>query len=92
MAVVFKGGTSGNREDHRAPTPAGASQPVLMTETHGPVPSEVHFQAQSYERSHASFATPDFMPTGGTIPGGTDIEDPGATASSKGVPNLGGKA
>ena len=80
MSVVFKGGTSGNREDHAAPTPlTGKSQPVLTTETHGAVPSNIHFDSDHTE-------TASFMPTGATIQGpqatsdpSTDLMDPDAT-------------
>jgi len=75
MVVVFKGGTSGNRQDALPPTPSsGNAQPVLRTETSGAVPSTIHLQAENFEQSHYQQATPDFMPTGGTIPeGSSDI-------------------
>jgi hypothetical protein len=82
MTVVFKGGTSGNREDHKAPTPSsGHAQPIQKTETHGSTPSTVHFQAENakYHKDHIMSATPDFMPVGGTDSTGTDHSDPTAT-------------
>lgn len=98
MGVVFKGGTSGNRQDYLAPTPSsGASQPIQKTETHGATPSTVHFQAHHFAtKTHQEQATPDFMPTGGTEARGTDLADPGATTGGdesvfKGAPNTGTK-
>jgi hypothetical protein len=75
MGVTFTGGPSGNRESASPPVPSsGNAQPVLRTETSGAVPSTVHFQAQEFRRDHYQQATPDFMPTGGTIPeGSSDI-------------------
>jgi len=82
MPVVFKGGTSGNREDHKAPTPySGHAQPIQKTETHGAYTSNVNFQAENPKAhaDHYQAATPDFMPTGGTDSTGTDHSDPTAT-------------
>jgi hypothetical protein len=75
MPVVFKGGTSGNREDALPPVPSsGSAQPVLNTETSGPIASTVNLFAGNF-RPHAQTRTPDFMPTGGTIPkGSSDIQ------------------
>ena len=98
MSVVMKGGTSGCRMDYLPPVPgSGAAQPVLDTATSGSVPGTVHLQAQSFEREHASSATPDFLPTGATFPEtGTDIADPTATTGGdasifRGAPNTGTK-
>jgi len=91
MGVTFKGGTSGCREDYAAPTPkSGESQPVLDTSTSAGTPDSVTFKAEEYKQAHAEHATPDFLPTGGTIstptadgsmsyPSTTDVVDPTAT-------------
>jgi hypothetical protein len=79
MTVVFKGGTSGNREDHKAPTPSsGHAQPIQKTQTYGAAPSTVNWAAENF-KPHAQSATPDFMPVGGTDSTGTDHSDPTAT-------------
>ena len=65
MPVKFSGGTSGNREDASPPVPSsGFPQPIQYTETSGPIPSTVKFQAQQFTAhpDHIMFATPDFMP------------------------------
>ena len=76
MPVIFRGGTSGNREDGLPPVPSsGASQPVLDTATSGGVPSSIRLNSEGQRpHRHGQHATPDFMPTGGTIPeGSSDI-------------------
>ncbi len=90
MAVKFSGGNSGSPgKDYSPPVPAsGSEQPVLRTETSGAVPASIHFQDK---QGHAENATPDFMPTGGTIPeGSSDIAqqdiNKGYAASSDGRP------
>ena len=72
MAVVFKGGTSGNREDALPPVPSsGSPQPVLMTETSGGMSGSIH-AAGGASGGHGEFIPS--LPTGGTIPdGSTDI-------------------
>ena len=73
MPVAFKGGTSGDSYDYLPKVPAvGESQPVLMTETSGGVPGTVHLQAENYEVEHSEHATPDFLPTGGSLPDGSE--------------------
>ncbi len=87
MGVTFRGGTSGNREDALPPVPSsGTAQPVLDTSTSGATPSTVNFQAENFNnKSNIEQATPDFLPTGGTVPdSGTDIEDPTATTGGWG--------
>ena len=106
MAVVFKGGTSGNRDDHSAPTPLkGIAQPVLTTETHEAVPANIHLKAAnpSVHQDHYQHRTPDFMPTCGehsdplaSSDPSTDVMDPGATTGGdesvfKGAPSTGTK-
>lgn len=80
MGVVFKGGTSGNRADALPPVPSsGSPQPVLDTATSGPVASTVNLSAETFRpHRHGQHATPDFMPTGGTIPeGSSDVAEQG---------------
>ena len=106
MAVVFKGGSSGNRGDYGAPTPdTGAPQPILRTQTSGQEPANVHFQAASFsvKVDPEETATPDFMPTGGTFPESSsdicqqDIEGIAYSETSgdrtifRGAPNTGTK-
>jgi hypothetical protein len=77
MTIVFKGGTSGNREDAIFPMPTSPStpQPILRTQTSGPIPSTVVFNAEHFDvKTHREQATPDFMPTGGGIAGPNDAE------------------
>jgi hypothetical protein len=76
MTIVFKGGTSGNREDAIFPMPtSGSPQPLLKTQTSGPVPSTVVFNSEHFDvKTHREQATPDFMPTGGTTAGPNDAE------------------
>lgn len=77
MTVVMKGGASGNRQDGIASMPSGGSQPVLDTSTSGKESSTVHLNSYKF-RKHAQTATPDFMPTGGTIPeGSSDVHEQG---------------
>lgn len=86
MGVVFKGGTSGRRDmDFSAPTPLkGVSQPVLMTETHGAVPGNIHLQAEKFRPHTPQTATPDFMPTGGAI----SIRNDDGTLSKPSTPDI----
>jgi|SRR6185369_1384116 hypothetical protein len=77
MTIVFKGGTSGNREDAIFPMPTSPAtpQPILRTQTSGLVPSTVVFNAEHFDvKTHREQATPDFMPTGGTHAGPNDAE------------------
>lgn len=79
MTVVMKGGTSGNREDALPDLPGGPNQPVLDT-SRSMNNAAVHYQAQEFinNTSRAEQATPDFLPTGGTIPeGSTDVQEQG---------------
>jgi hypothetical protein len=80
MPTVMKGGTNAERGvNYIASDPLaskGAAQPVLTTETHGGTSA----QFPKVKRPGFETSTPDFMPTGGTIPeGSTDVSDPGAT-------------
>lgn len=81
MGVVFKGGTSGNRQDAKPPVPgSGSSQPVLDTSTSGATPGTVNLNAEHFRpHRHGQQATPDFMPTGGRDATGSDLADPTAT-------------
>lgn len=94
MTVVFKGGTSGNREDASPQVPtSGAPQPVLDTTTRVPVPSTVHFQATNFDtKVNREQATPDFMPTGGETSkmkgDGTMIHYPSTDVSQPDIRNL----
>lgn len=97
MGVVFKGGTSGNRQDALPPVPnSGYAQPVLDTDTSGPIPSSILFPKARPHRGGQD-ATPDFMPTGcRPEDSGTDCYDPGATTGGnesvfRGSPNTGTK-
>ena len=81
MSVVFRGGSSGNRADYLPPVPdRGIPQPVLDTATDGAEDSTINLNANGFrEHRHGQHRTPDFMPTGGTIPEGSpDITDPEA--------------
>ena len=107
MAVVFKGGNSGSRgKDFSPQVPtSGIPQPILRTETHGPTPSSIHFQAENAKANadHYQAQTPDFMPIGAghaeprdATHASSDIMDPGATTGGdervfKGAPNTGTK-
>ena len=77
MAVRFSGGNSGSRgKDFSPPVPSsGSAQPVLRTETSGAVPASIKLESEGQrQHRHGQDATPDFMPTGGTIPtGSSDI-------------------
>lgn len=81
MPVIFKGGTSGNREDALPPVPSkGSPQPVLDTAFHKRS-GNIHFQAEHQEAhaDHYQHQTPDFMPEGGNIPeSSSDVGDQGA--------------
>ena len=79
MPVNFSGGPSGMRQDYKAPTPSsGAAQPVLDTSTSGGT-GDVYFQSENFEHKHPVIHATPTLPTGGTIPNSTDIEDPTAT-------------
>lgn len=99
MPVIFKGGTSGNREDYTPPVPSsGTPQPVLNTATNGPYASTINLQSENF-KPHPQTRTADWMPTGGTIPESScDVSDPTCngydtndTAIFKGAPNTGMK-
>ena len=77
MTVIFKGGTSGNREDALPPVPdSGSPQPVLNTAT-SEKQAGVHTKADDWRRQHFQHQTPA-MPTGGAIPeGSTDVQGQG---------------
>lgn len=77
MGVTMKGGTSGmrNMSNAIAPTPAPQSQPILRTQTSTAHPGVAARGGPSGNRGGESIAP---MPTGGTIPASTDIQDPGA--------------
>ena len=87
MAVVFKGGTSGNREDASPPVPSsGYKQPIQYTQTYGGedkgsivLNSNHHDLPNQSESERTTTAVPHDMPTGGTEAQGTDLQDPGAT-------------
>ena len=87
MAVVFKGGTSGNREDASPPVPSsGYKQPIQYTQTYGGedkgavVLNSNHFDSPvRNEGGMLSREVPHDMPTGGTEAQGTDLQDPTAT-------------
>ena len=79
MGVVFKGGTSGNRQDGIAPMPSsGTPQPVLDTATNSVNPA-VHLQAENFRpHRHGQESVADFMPSCGTIPeGSSDVAEQG---------------
>ena len=78
MPVIFKGGTSGNRENALPPVPnSGASQPVLRTEFSGREPANVVLNTN--HAKHTTHTTgerledwiPNDMPIGGKIPEGS---------------------
>jgi hypothetical protein len=97
MGVVFKGGTSGNRENALPQVPnSGYSQPILDTDTSGAIPGTINFPYCRPTRAGVQEQTADFMPTGFEEAGGTDIEDNTATTGGneavfKGAPNTGTK-
>lgn len=65
MTVVFKGGTSGCREDYLANTPdSGSAQPILRTQNQS-TSSNVQF-CQNSGNSEGDVSPP--MPTGASIP------------------------
>lgn len=72
MTVVFKGGTSGNRQNGLPNVPdSGVSQPIIDTDTSGAVPSSIQFPSGRPHR-HGQDRTAEFMPTGATIPQGSE--------------------
>jgi len=76
MTVKFTGGSSGNRDDAIFPMPTSPStpQPILRTQTSGPVPSTVVFNAEHFDQKpNREQVTPD-VPTGGTHAGPNDAE------------------
>lgn len=75
MPVIFKGGTSGDRNNYTSGTPSsGTPQPVVDTSHGNSTPSTVHFQAESFRPYEPQTATPDFMPSGGVFPdSGQDV-------------------
>lgn len=68
MGLVFKGGTSGNRQDALPSVPSsGTPQPVLDTSNNKDNP-EVHLQSEHFRpHRHGQQATATFMPTGGAV-------------------------
>ena len=97
MGDIMRGGTSGCRHDYLAPVPSsGSSQPVLDTSGSQTQPG-VYTKADDFSKKHREQATPDFLPTSGSIPeGSTDVQDPKATTGGsqdifKGAPDTGTK-
>lgn len=92
MPVVFNGGPSGMRNDYLPPVPSsGKPQPILRTQTSGPVPSSINFTAERFDAPRPSdatrtqFATPDFMPTGANHVGPNETSDPSTDIMDPGV-------
>jgi hypothetical protein len=84
----FKGGPAGDGpkggKKYNAPVPdSGVSQPILLTQTSGD--EGTNFPKCKSTSPASSRGTPDFMPTGGTIPSSPDVADPGCGNPGQGI-------